>query len=687
LGVRLSLSCEIPLFLSINCEQFCKLVVLTKENNQGCQSFVSIVLNRTMDLRALIEENRPSRVVSAARASLAEPSRPLTPIGGTRLTASDLTWKEGQEATPPRSLGRFTISNNDSEVEEEKNQIPLNISQLESDIEAHELLEDFQGREDELEKLWTLCEEACKGSGNSNACSKMLRKFHEFIVDGTAHSTQKIQAARICVRAGIMIQDGIRLREVFQEMCEISSSSQTHDCFRESGFLKSIMRHHFEKSRMTIEIQHFFGLVLRILRNVSQDNAANRNVLLQLGVVEKMTSLLDLFLEYKEDVPDNSWRVIIEVMALIRNLLDDKGSIKIIEENSVVKKVCACLGRFSKMSRGLTFNCVRVLSKLSTLPNGRDRIDVSCLIVELENSYMSELDIAVRICFVFGNITTSSENARQEIAGKGLNLLCMCLMHHACMYVAQRSDFISRNARETKEREDLLIKIVRVVANLSIEKEFGMKIASHPQVSENLKGILDSFSKKPGKSTREEELLLNVISCVSNLSFYENNSLQNETVVKLLLPDLFHENVEVIEVVLRTLANFSRSEEMQQMLVVWRIPEALILLLGHADRNLVLFSCGLLTNLTSQRTMREDFVRLNADKMLIDRLRRNVVSDLQLTSQICMLFCNFKQYGPLPSKDSLLQSLSEIVNISEEVAEEKSEIYSGFIKVAKELLN
>ena len=139
--------------------------------------------------------------------------------------------------------------------------------------------------------------------------------------------------------------------------------------------------------------------------------------------------------------------------------------------------------------------------------------------------------------------------------------------------------------------EDLLVKLVRLLANLSINHEVG------PIVSET-KGIeqLSELLKEAFDADREE-LMLNTVSCLTNLSYYlpvDSNEAsvgegslkdlvqwstnliyaQKDEICAHLVPVLLHQNEEAIVEAARALGNFSRSHSVRQLIARKRVDEA-----------------------------------------------------------------------------------------------------------------
>ena len=155
--------------------------------------------------------------------------------------------------------------------------------------------------------------------------------------------------------------------------------------------------------------------------------------------------------------------------------------------------------------------------------------------------------------------------------------------------------------------EDLLIKLLRAIANASINAEFGRAVVRAPQ-SAALVQLLE-MANSDGAAPMSEELMLNTVSVVTNLTFYcgsqsSSNSLWESAsdVAGLLVSVLLQPNEEAIVEAARAFGNLSRDASVRILMTQRRVDELLVLLLGHANRDIVYTACGALINVASDDT-------------------------------------------------------------------------------------
>jgi hypothetical protein len=159
------------------------------------------------------------------------------------------------------------------------------------------------------------------------------------------------------------------------------------------------------------------------------------------------------------------------------------------------------------------------------------------------------------------------------------------------------------------EQCDLLVKLVRLVAHLAISRSVGEVIARAPELV-SLLGLLETF----GSEMSQEELLLNVVSAITNVTFYIDclgdgavdghmggHVLleQHERLCGLLAVVLTHSNEEAVIEASRALGNLSRQATVRRAICASRAHEALLLLLYHQSVPIVEAATGALVNLAA----------------------------------------------------------------------------------------
>ncbi|KAJ3070307.1 Armadillo repeat-containing protein 2 [Podochytrium sp. JEL0797] len=173
-----------------------------------------------------------------------------------------------------------------------------------------------------------------------------------------------------------------------------------------------------------------------------------------------------------------------------------------------------------------------------------------------------------------------------------------------------------RRARDEMETEceDVLIKIVRLLSNLSVHHPIGSEMSQMIELELILDLIELASCSFPTSSTEEEcaadlqheELVLNLAGALANFTFYVSleNVFSNRKieVLELMLPLLLSTNPELVEQATRVYSNLSRPSPHSRDLQSWFIHhrggiELLSILLDHPSPNVQLNVAGTLLNL------------------------------------------------------------------------------------------
>eukprot|EP01031_Cornospumella_fuschlensis_P037571 gene37571-45634_t len=179
-----------------------------------------------------------------------------------------------------------------------------------------------------------------------------------------------------------------------------------------------------------------------------------------------------------------------------------------------------------------------------------------------------------------------------------------------------------------QELKDAVIKLVRLLANLCICAEVGEQVGGGSMGAGM--GVLLELGVVCEEGGEEyEELLLNVVAAMTNVTYYACQRLSSLESVRadarliskleralLLLcaqlsPHLFHDNHEVVLEVCRVYGNLSRREAVVTWLCSQGVLPVFILLLQHANPDIVQASLGVLVNVTAHGSGRQALVQRN----------------------------------------------------------------------------
>ena len=360
----------------------------------------------------------------------------------------------------------------------------------------------------------------------------------------------------------------------------------------------------------------------------------------------------------------------------------------------------------------LMYNVSRVVALVSLDPGCRkplvaDLAPCRALLRVLSVHYSSHRALTVRVCYILGNLVAAHASARKVVGIEldGVHVLGEIMARYmgelerlrattqrrrtvgsvrAAAKVEERSSSSSsklgdeedlplsavaagaraamtrrsesqeqKRGQTRDELEDVLVKSVRVVANIALDHDVGWGMASSAVASH----IVSLFFSMDVERAASEELCLNVVSTLANFSFYNgrgensdstaasvlSSSALNATtdsivegeedemvdyvaesrcgIVRRLVPLMLHPNEDMKVESLRALGNFSRSADTRRTLVaddkrgaggdqvavtnIWPI-EVLAILLDHQRREIVFTACGVFTNLLADVDVRRE---------------------------------------------------------------------------------
>jgi hypothetical protein len=372
--------------------------------------------------------------------------------------------------------------------------------------------------------------------------------------------------------------------------------------------------------------------IVGVLKNIS-NNDANQQFLLQQGAVATLFALMGI-----EQLTGNSKeaQLLIQVTATLRNLATDHDD----EDSQGVEKAHEHFlheDRLSALTRMMALfpsqlelltNVSRILAKLTLHGSVCEALcNSDSHLKQMARTLSSSADSAplmLRLGFVLGNLTARSDRVRIKF---GFDCDGTSLVPQLLRRYWQKDRQLARVELETgkaaggQEVEEVLVKLVRLLANIAISPSVGAVLASSSAVVDPL---LDMLGAK--RIVDSEELVLNVVSAVTNLLFYDvpSNLLiqeENKTLLCRLFRPLLLEsyNEEALMETARALGNLSRHEDARRCITDLRVDEILVILLNHHDRDLVYYICGALVNLATDP---QCIVRLTSDCPCVEKLAK-----------------------------------------------------------------
>ncbi|XP_029352274.1 armadillo repeat-containing protein 2 [Echeneis naucrates] len=419
-----------------------------------------------------------------------------------------------------------------------------------------------------------------------------------------------------------------------------------------------------------------------------------------IGVAQKLLQRLHTVEETHFTVAGH---ILVQLTATLRNLADHPDSRPLFVSFSVLPELCLVLRHHHK-DQDICTNISRIYSKLSSYSECRLALtqtpDCYQLFLELLSKHNQKQDLVVRLLFTLGNFTAKSDEARQQLFQCEGCLDTLFLVYgtyqrrDTSQHTPLQKDASSprkpaASPMSMQQDDDVLVKLVRVLANMCIHSTVGPAVASNTTCIELLMETIELRSVQ-----ESEELLVNVAATINNLSFYQEESSavrHNElTIAKLLLKLVLSSSMDAMLEATRVYGNLSQSKDVRDFIMQNKVHQFVVMLLDSKSTEMCFSACGVLTNLAQDPPNRVSLALEGAATNLVDSLRDFGPDDWQLAGQICQALWNLIGGGSeklLDTKESssLLQILTAYIDEKEALKWIENENTRDFHRASWEL--
>ncbi|XP_038617069.1 armadillo repeat-containing protein 2 isoform X2 [Tachyglossus aculeatus] len=348
----------------------------------------------------------------------------------------------------------------------------------------------------------------------------------------------------------------------------------------------------------------------------------------------------------------NADHLLVQITATIRNLVDLPLVRYKFLSNSALPELCLVMEQHTG-DKDVCTNIARIFSKLSSYRDCCAALATcsTCYtsLLVLLDKYPRKQDLVVRIVFVLGNLTATNNQAREQFAKeRGCIQTLLSLFRTYCELDLNSKKWNGegedphRTPKQPSEVEDVLIKVLRILANVSIHPNVGAALATDQRIVASLLTILEC------KSIDDcEELVINATAAINNLSFYRvSNSVIRDKkllIAELLLKLLMSSNMDGILEAVRVFGNLSHYHEICDFLVQKNVYKFVIALLDARHQDVCFFACGVLLNLTVEKDKRVILKEGGGIQKLVDCLRDFGPTDWQLACLVCKTLWNYSE--------------------------------------------
>ncbi|XP_015476000.1 armadillo repeat-containing protein 2 isoform X5 [Parus major] len=345
------------------------------------------------------------------------------------------------------------------------------------------------------------------------------------------------------------------------------------------------------------------------------ENAELRYKMVSKGAVEMFLELMKQINNIKEHDTYFSklGHLLVQLAATLRILADCPTARRRLSDSAAIPELCVALEQRSS-DQDLCLCIVRILSKLSTYSDFcaalADCSRCYILFLALLNKYQKQQDLVIRVIFILGNLTAKNDQSREQFfkEKESVNILTSVFQTYYDLDLnaptGHRDRKGKKHLKHPSEAEDVLIKLIRVLANLSIHPKVGAALAAAHPVVGLLVGVLEYKSVEAC-----EELVINAATAINNLSYYQvkNSAVQDK---KLHIAEIY---------------------------------KFMIALLDSKNREVCFPACGVLLNLTVDENKRAFLMEEGGIGKLVDCLQDFGPADWQLSCLICKTLWNYSE--------------------------------------------
>lgn len=398
-------------------------------------------------------------------------------------------------------------------------------------------------------------------------------------------------------------------------------------------------------------------------------NSAILRLLLDKNFVAVAQTLLQRLCTAEDNDFTIAGHILVQLTATLRNLADHPDSRPLFVSHSILAELCHVL-RHHRKDPDVCTNISRIYSKLSSYSECRLALaqtpDCYQLFLKLLSKHHQKQDLVVRLLFTLGNLTAKIDEARQQLfecegcVDTLLQLYDSYQRRCDSTHTPPRKAPASRSnpppkVPEEEEDEDVLVKLVRLLANMCIHPAVGPALATNTTCVQLLMETLELRSVQESK-----ELMVNVAATINNLSFYREESCAvtqgqlniSKSMLKLMLSSSMDAMLEAT----RVYGNLSQSKDVRDFIMQNKVHRFVVTLLDSKSAETCFLACGVLTNLALDPS---NIVSLSVEgtaAKLVDCLRDFGPGDWQLAGQVCQVLWNMIVIGGGGGSVKLLDS-------------------------------
>ncbi|XP_051501667.1 armadillo repeat-containing protein 2 isoform X1 [Myxocyprinus asiaticus] len=347
--------------------------------------------------------------------------------------------------------------------------------------------------------------------------------------------------------------------------------------------------------------------------------------------------------------------ILVQATAALRNIADLSESRPSFLSNKAFSNLCWILENH-RNDLDICINVARIFSKLSTYTECcyalAETPRCCSLFLDLLGKHSKKQDLVVRLLFTLGNLTAKSFEARERVYEEDGGIDVLLDLFQAYQGTPSRPEQC-----HAPERVDVLVKLIRLLANLAIHPTVGTALAANALCTQLLLDVLECRCVQ-----ESEELVINVVATINNLSFYQGESSvvrsQHKHISQLLVKLLLGSSIDGVLEATRVFGNLSQIKDVRHFIMQHKVHQFVVTLLDSKNPDVCFSACGVLTNLSADPENRAILRDEGTGQKLIDCLRDFGPQDWHLASVVCQTLWNCSLDGELQHSQELLEILN-----------------------------
>ncbi|KFZ59833.1 Armadillo repeat-containing protein 2, partial [Podiceps cristatus] len=516
------------------------------------------------------------------------------------------------------------------------------------------ILHELEKEEDNIEDLCLACTKLYQALNEGNMLGKRCKRRRVLLK--TLYKLVDVNSDPLCLKLAKIILamkvDGKNLLSVCKLAFKICRNEKNDYIIQNDRLLDCLL-----EVLRTEDLQKNNEALLYCMGAIKfmSGNAVLLNEMVNKGAIEMLLQLMKQINNIKENDTNfsNLGHLLVQLTATLRNLAEVPQARRQLICSGAVSELCVALEQRTN-DKDVCAYIVRIFSKLSSYNDFcaalADCSRCYILFLALLNKHQKQQDLVIRIIFILGNLTANNNQAREQFfkeKGSVNTLISLFQTYHELDLNAQKL-YHERGGKEKTHpkhpsaAEDVLIKLIRVLANLSIHPSIGAALAAAHCVVELLVTVLEY------KSVDDcEELVISAATTINNLSYYKVKDSavlgRKLHIAEMLLKLLMSNNMDGVVEAVRVFGNLSQYHEICDFIIQKKIYKFAIALLDAKNQDVCFSACGVLLNLTVDKNKRALLMEERGIGKLVDCLRDFGPADWQLACLICKTLWNYSE--------------------------------------------